>query len=174
MCAKPLTSSLKENMLKKCTRCGLEKDIELFSRDKYKSDGRRSHCKECNKQDHIQRYEKDPQAMRDRTRDYRAKLKETNPEKLRLSDRNTKLKRAYGLNHAQVEQMKKDQDYKCYVCCKHESTLGFKGLVVDHDHKTGKVRKLLCNSCNTALGLLGEDVNIMASLIKYTEENKDG
>jgi hypothetical protein len=174
VCAKPLVSSLKENMLKKCTKCGVEKDIELFSRDKYKSDGRRCHCKECNKEEHLRRYEADAEGMRAYSNEYRKRLRESNPEKLRLADRNTKLKRAYGLNHEQVEEMKRLQDYRCYTCGKHESEAGAKGLVVDHNHTTGKVRRLLCSACNTSLGLTKEDVGILASLIKYLEEHKDG
>jgi hypothetical protein len=45
---------------------------------------------------------------------------------------------------------------------------------VDHDHKTGKARGLLCNTCNVGLGMLGEDENRILGLIKYLrryEEN---
>lgn len=42
-------------------------------------------------------------------------------------------------------------------------------LVIDHDHETGRVRGMLCNPCNTALGFLREDVKRMLSLIDYTE-----
>lgn len=42
-------------------------------------------------------------------------------------------------------------------------------LHVDHDHKTGKVRGLLCNTCNTSLGLLSEDKNRITGLITYLE-----
>lgn len=161
-------------MLKKCTKCGVEKDIELFSRDKYKSDGRRSCCKECAKEDHIRRYTADPEGMRIRSNEYRKKLRENNPEKLRLSNRNTKLKQAYGLTHEQVEEMKRLQDYCCYTCGKPESEAGSKGLVVDHNHTTGKVRKLLCSTCNTSLGLAKEDVGILTSLINYLKEHNHG
>lgn len=45
-------------------------------------------------------------------------------------------------------------------------------LVIDHHHDTGRVRGVLCNDCNVALGLLREDVERMKNLIRYTEETK--
>lgn len=43
-------------------------------------------------------------------------------------------------------------------------------LCIDHDHETGRVRGMLCNPCNKALGFLREDPERMLSLIKYTKE----
>lgn len=40
-------------------------------------------------------------------------------------------------------------------------------LVIDHDHKTKKVRALLCNNCNTAIGLFKEDPEILTSAVEY-------
>ncbi len=49
------------------------------------------------------------------------------------------------------------QNYACAICHRELHELEH-GLVVDHDHVTGKVRALLCGNCNTALGLLADDV----------------
>jgi hypothetical protein len=44
------------------------------------------------------------------------------------------------------------------------------GPCVDHDHDTGVVRGVLCNKCNRAMGLLGDDVVILESMIRYLRE----
>ncbi len=42
---------------------------------------------------------------------------------------------------------------------------------IDHDHKTGKVRGVLCNNCNTSLGLLNDSVETLNKLIQYLEQS---
>jgi hypothetical protein len=56
---------------------------------------------------------------------------------------------------------------KSGVCdvCKRE----MKKKCIDHCHTTGKVRGVLCNNCNTALGLVGDNVQILSELIRYLE-----
>jgi len=60
---------------------------------------------------------------------------------------------------------------KCAICFTHESDLNAK-LVVDHNHATKKVRKLLCVSCNVLLGQCKENKEILARSIQYLEEFK--
>lgn len=67
------------------------------------------------------------------------------------------------------ERLSLIQNGSCAICGKKETES--KKLVVDHNHKTGKVRGLLCHSCNTALGLVKEDIEILKKMIKYIEEN---
>ena len=43
-------------------------------------------------------------------------------------------------------------------------------LAVDHDHKTGKIRGLLCISCNVGLGHFQDDVELLRSAILYLQE----
>lgn len=45
-------------------------------------------------------------------------------------------------------------------------------LCVDHDHETGKVRKLLCHNCNRALGLLRDDPALLRKSAEYIEQHK--
>ena len=70
------------------------------------------------------------------------------------------------------------QNYKCAVCYKEERFMGdrrleAKGylgdLVVDHCHDTGKVRGLLCQDCNRALGGLKHDTEILTRAIEFLD-----
>ena len=63
------------------------------------------------------------------------------------------------------------QDGKCAICGTAEKRLS-KKLCIDHNHKTDKIRSLLCSKCNTMLGFALEDVDILASGIEYLEKHR--
>jgi hypothetical protein len=72
----------------------------------------------------------------------------------------------YGLDVAGFNKLLNNQDCKCGICKqKIEAT-----LCVDHDHKTGKVRGLLCKTCNSAIGLLADNPEYLANAIRYLLE----
>jgi len=62
------------------------------------------------------------------------------------------------------------QDGGCFLCSATKSRRGNKHFCVDHDHKTGLVRALLCHRCNTAIGLFGENVELLKLAIQYLEK----
>jgi hypothetical protein len=76
------------------------------------------------------------------------------------------LKDKYGMTMEQYEEMASLQGWKCAICGRNKDTR----LHVDHCHKTGKVRRLLCNSCNNALGLLQDDPEIILRAAEYVKE----
>lgn len=105
---------------------------------------------------------KDPIKQREYFRQYRAKwiLKNAdklvkwrleNKEKIAASMRERAYKRLYGITVADYDRMLANQGGGCGICQTTESK-GRGRFHVDHDHKTGKVRGILCHSCNTALG----------------------
>lgn len=104
----------------------------------------------------------------------------TNPCQLYCSSackgKNAYYKRNYGIDDTTLEQMKKDQDYKCYLCHGEGFLMNkerhCEKLVVDHDHTTGKVRKLLCHNCNRALGLFKDNPELMRKAASYVEEHR--
>ena len=67
--------------------------------------------------------------------------------------------------------MYNNQDGKCAICGMDGGMLK-RGLAIDHDHNTNKIRGLLCGKCNTALGLLNENEKLFFRCIKYIRENK--
>ena len=76
--------------------------------------------------------------------------------------RNWDLKFRYGLSLDDFECIKAEQKNKCKICLKEPIN-----LVVDHCHATGKVRGLLCSSCNTLLGLSGDSQELLNRAIAY-------
>lgn len=73
----------------------------------------------------------------------------------------------YGINIEQHEEMYRKQEGKCATCGIYQDS-----LVVDHNHQTGKVRKLLCKKCNLALGYVNDDPDILRNMIAYLKRNK--
>lgn len=64
------------------------------------------------------------------------------------------------------EVLLKAQDGVCAIC-KVASNRNGSRLCVDHDHKTGNIRGLLCHYCNTVLGKMNDDVDLLQSAISY-------
>lgn len=81
-----------------------------------------------------------------------------------------RLKNKYGLSVNEYKRTLILQDNQCAICGKHfTSQNGSLKVCVDHDHKTGKIRGLLCGNCNVGLGMLGDSVTILNNAIKYLE-----
>ena len=64
------------------------------------------------------------------------------------------------------------QEGKCAICGVHQKDLKRK-LFVDHNHKTGKVRDLLCSKCNFGLGHFNDDPWLLEKAIKYLGKHKE-
>lgn len=84
----------------------------------------------------------------------------------RSSFRKYNLKHLYGISIEQYDEMYQRQGGRCAVCGTHQSLLK-RRLYVDHDHKTGKVRGLLCYNCNSAIGKLGDSLEGLQRAIDY-------
>jgi hypothetical protein len=85
---------------------------------------------------------------------------------------NRYLKRKYDITTDDYINMLQLQNYKCGLCSSPGWTMAEHHklkLVVDHDHKTGKVRGLLCHNCNRALGLLQDDAIVMRRCADWVE-----
>lgn len=78
------------------------------------------------------------------------------------------MNRNYGINHDVYLEMLAKQNGCCQICGVAEEEHG-KRLHVDHNHKTGKVRGLLCSRCNTAIGKFKEDPEVIRKAIQYIE-----
>lgn len=76
----------------------------------------------------------------------------------------------YKISVEEYRKMFEVQQSLCAICMKPE-TIKNKVLSVDHDHKTGKVRGLLCGHCNRALGYLREDLSLLPKIQEYLEKH---
>lgn len=130
-----------------CSKCKKSKDSSEFAKDKSKSTGFYSSCKECAKE---------------ATREYRAS------EEYIAKELNRQFKKLYGITLETYNFLLREQECSCITCGTSVNQLN-KRLAVDHDHKTGKVRGLLCMNCNTALGLIKENKKTLVSLFSYLE-----
>src|SRR2546421_13021928 len=138
---------------KTCGKCNAIKPITDFSLNKGKGDGRHYWCKAC-------------------ANEYNKKRNKGLYTEAFVRAKN--LKQLYGLSSEEYQAMFLAQNGVCAACGKSETTLDFrtnqlKNLQIDHCHKTGKVRALLCKECNNALGLLHDDLERIRLLLKYAE-----
>lgn len=78
------------------------------------------------------------------------------------------LKFLYGISVEEYDRLRVKQDFKCALCGRHENDV-YHGLHVDHCHKTGEVRGLLCHLCNTMLGKI-ENRDLLDKVIDYLQE----
>lgn len=150
---------------KKCSKCGVIKTLELFKLDSRRKDGYSSHCKQCAQQKSLEWR----QNNRDKFNNIAKNYKLRNPEKHRDRNRSSTYKRLYGLDLDQYNQLLSKQNNCCAVCRQHQSTFN-KALAVDHSHATGEVRGLLCDSCNRALGLVRDSIEVLKSMVKYLSD----
>jgi hypothetical protein len=96
---------------------------------------------------------------------------EKNLEKNRSDQKKWRLKNKYGITPEDYNIMFESQKGCCSICEKHQSVLK-KSLHVDHCHKTGKIRGLLCCVCNLALGKFEDDEHILNNALEYIKKNK--
>ena len=129
--------------LKRCTCCKQEKPLTAFAKSRQKKDGLQPFCKECSSA-------------------YVGEWQRT--EKGKLSRQQAKLKLDFGLSFEEYQHLLASQNGGCAIC---GEQLNGKALDVDHDHVTGKVRGLLCNKHNQALGLFNDDPTLLEMARQY-------
>lgn len=86
--------------------------------------------------------------------------------------RSSYLKRKYNITLDDYNRMVNEQNNLCKVCGKPGDESNKNSVLhIDHCHSTGRVRGLLCDNCNRALGMVKEDIVILEALINYIKEN---
>ena len=136
-----------------CSKCDEEKPINNFSKSARNKDGYLNQCKSCINIINKKWYKK--KGGYSYIAGHRGYL-------------NARLKYKYGITIDDYDELLKLQRNVCAICGKKEKQK--RPLGVDHNHKTKRVRGLLCHKCNVLLGLCGEDTDILVSAISYLKK----
>ena len=135
---------------KRCCKCKRWLPLSCFSRNKVKWDGLQERCNECRKEHWI--------AVGQYT-------KTIPPLEVRRRRHRIQVIKSYGISEEEFTAMLEAQNYRCAICGTED--WGRPSPSIDHDHKTGKVRALLCNRCNRVLGLAEESAVLLEKMSKY-------
>ena len=141
-------------MEKKCSKCGNILPTYKFGKRKRSSDGLRYQCKDCEAKTN---------------KEFRQRKLEENYLGIRLKERANNLKRMFGMSIEEYEEKLVSQSGGCKICGL--TCVSGKRLAVDHDHKTGKIRDLLCNNCNIGLGKFQDNPELLMKAADYLKEH---
>lgn len=168
--------------MKTCSKCKQPKPLVEFSRDCHAKDGLTYHCKLCASATAAAQRERNPGKHAAAAAEWRKKNPERNaaliaawnvkhPEKRGEYCQKSHLKKTYGLTLDDYEALVLKFGGKCGIC----QTLFrcSKDQNIDHCHKTGKVRGLLCRSCNQGIGQLGDSPERLRAAAAYLEAALD-
>lgn len=142
---------------KVCTQCGLSKPLSKFGLRKTGSGGRKAHCRECLAASERKRNHKNIATARTKWRAYAARHKDQR--------RSAELRRRHGISLEQYDAMFTSQ-LGCCAICRYRANLK-RSLCVDHCHKTGRIRGLLCDRCNLIVGWVEQDSRYAHGLNSY-------
>lgn len=156
-----------EILRKECPGCGLVKDASDFHRSARKATGLTSRCKPCNAAYSSEKYYRDHEAAKSIGRARQKSKRLADPKGQALACYNSKIKRVYGINIGDYEAMYRRQMGLCKIC---KATLREgKERAIDHCHKTGAVRAILCGHCNRMLGQARDDARILRLGARYLD-----
>ena len=127
---------------KRCSTCKNDLPVDAFAKHKSTKDGLQYRCRSCVKT-HRGAYDFSKQ-------------------------KNLSLKHKFGLSLAEYNVMLEKQNGQCAICGTDKCETGY-SLAVDHCHVTGKIRGLLCRTCNTTLGKFNDEIERFYKAARYLE-----
>jgi hypothetical protein len=173
--------------VKRCSRCKQNKPRAAFASNKAMRDGLQAYCRECSAEYYRQRQEAcgrkprpkvdapaghkycqrcgevKPHSEWDRNRTASDGLSTRCKACRAVEGRARHLRRNYGMTEAERDEMVASQMGLCAICLKAPA------VHVDHCHKTGRVRGVLCFNCNSAIGKLEDDPDVGRRAVAYLE-----
>jgi Recombination endonuclease VII len=144
--------------VKKCVRCQINKTLDQFKSRKKTKDGLHYYCTPCNREvantftaTHREERNKRSRENYNSNNEYRGKIM-----------------RKFNISLDQFNEIMKETT--CAIC--HKKCISGRRLSIDHSHKTGKIRGLLCTKCNTAIGLLNDNASLFELAIEYLKKHE--
>ncbi len=158
-----------------CRTCKVNYPFKAYYMNSRSKDGKDSQCKFCKQEYEKNRVEgKSPvkentctecKIIKPASEFHKNKNKCKGIESKCKSCRNIIIvEKRFGLEKGQLKKMKEQVDFKCEICYNELP------LAVDHCHKQGHVRGLLCSNCNNGLGRFKDNIDYLKNAIKYLEE----
>jgi hypothetical protein len=141
------------DLYKVCRKCSQSLPVGSFHKRKKFKDGLNNICKDC--------YNFGQNEWR-----------KDNPVKTKQYRRTSNLRHFYGMSNKEYNLKYEQQNGCCAICDKHQSEINL-ALAVDHDHRDGTIRDLLCNNCNLGIGNFQDNPDLMMKAIKYLEHHKE-
>lgn len=142
--------------MKHCASCDQALPVDAFSINRANWLGRHHWCREC---------------ASSRVRIWNAT--ERGQMSRKLGRDKHRLSTKFGLTRDEYDRIGETQNWLCAICSKPETSTfrrSIRRLAVDHCHKTGRIRGLLCRKCNQGIGHLRDDVAILRKAITYLEK----
>jgi len=156
-----------ELMQKRCSKCEKTKDkSEFYFIKKLKS--YRSRCRVCTNEDH-NLYMKTEKGIESRNK-ANSKKNWKSSSQIVYKSHWSRFKK-YGITDVEFKSLLNKQNNRCSICGILDYDTG-KSLCVDHCHTTGNIRELLCNKCNSAIGMVKESIDIIDRLREYLVKHK--
>ena len=143
---------------KHCLKCDTIKSKSEFYI--HKKNGLSAYCKTCSKKQVKEYRENNPEKIKS----LREKYKKIRIEIRKPAERKYHLKTKYGITELEYKEMYDKQNGNCALCNKN---VEYKKLHVDHCHKSGRIRGLLCSNCNLALGNFKDNIEVLKKAIDY-------
>jgi hypothetical protein len=162
-----------DGTLRHCSGCDRFLSFDKFAKDRNRKSGLTSKCKECRNKVNSEYWKANPEfrkKVNDRHKEYRKTYYQSHERKLRY--RSNELAKKFGITHEAYQLMLNSQNGVCAICGQFRTSKDKTHMVVDHDHKTGEIRGILCNWCNNMLGYAQDSTTSLRNAITYLERKR--
>jgi hypothetical protein len=163
--------------MKTCAKCGQSRSFSEYNKNKNTKDGLQCTCNYCRKEyrlknkEHIRLKNKEHHKKNAKQKIKRATLwNKEHPDRRRIIIKKDNYKRRYGLSLEDKQALIDNQNGTCAICNKYLNSSD--KACVDHCHTSNIVRGILCNTCNSGLGMFKDSQENLKSALKYLKKHQ--